>query len=1127
MLLSFMMDKASFSKLQLFLLGPPQIKLNGLFVNIEERKAIALLAYLAVSGARHSRDALSTMLWPEQSQGNARASLRHALWSLKAVGLDSSIDKRPGEISLHPQYWLDLDEFNKLIAEHRQHGHAPGEGCSICLASLAEAITLYKDDFLAGFTLRDSPEFDEWQYFQREHWKQLLAYALECMARWHMNMGEWAQATEYARRWVSLDPLQEPAQRWLMRIYTGSGKRSLALRQYETLKKLLSEELGTAAEIETSGLADVIRSGMPVVQGWEPSVGEVVSQTPASPHIHSQLRDRLGESVVTFKQLGPRGAMNDSPFIGSVSQARSAPFLERESFIERLTILLSSVRVEGGRMVFLGAEAGGGKTMLIRRFCVEMQKKARIFIGICDPLSTPRPLGPLWDIADEVDIELSRMIRDGEKPERIFHAFLETLRRAETPYLVVIEDVHWSNEATLDLLRLIGRRIESTHALVIASFRDDEVEGRHPVRILLGDLATSSGIERFHLPPLSKQAVGTLVASSRLDLDEVYRRTGGNPFYITEMLASGLNRLPDTVRDAVLVRAARLSSSARSVLDFAAVVGPSAEVWLLMGMSNQEANAVEECLAAGMLLAREDGMEFRHALAQQAILEAISPPRLQVLHSRALEGLRGVKMNPGGLARLAHHAEGARDHQAVLEYAPAAARQASEAGAHRQAAAQYERVLRFANRQPAQERAQLWQAYARECFLCDRHGPALHALEEAEQLWREIGDRLEEGDNLDQQSSCLYNLGRFGQAEQANRKAIEILSAFPGSPQLAHAYCRQSSFLAFASDYEAAVTVGKKAIELGERIGDVQTLIRAHNLIGVSLIYCGEPIGQAHVEHSIALAREVNDHIGVAMGYSNLGRWVGLMIGWDAGNSFITEGLEHCAEFEMDYYKFNLLATQADAQLYQGHWSSIKETLQFILSQQNVAADTRFWALVELGRLHARRGDPGVSAILNPALELAEQFGVLQFLAPARAARAEASWLAGEPDRVLEEVRAVYDLAVQKRHIWYSGELAYWLWRAGEVFDPPDWAMPVFVKQIRGDWASAAAEWQHRGCPYERAWALADGDEEARLTALEIFDQLGAAPAATMLRRQLQAQGAQRLPRGRRQATLQNLQIKN
>ena len=1084
------------SGLRISLLGPPHFELHGSLTAVQERKAIVLLVYLAVSSARHSRDALATMLWPKQSQSAARASLRHALWSLRKAGLGEIIDVEREKLGIHPPYWLDVIEFNQLLNKHRQHGHAPGASCSQCLSFLMDAISLYKDDFLAGFTLRDSPQFDEWQYFQREHCKQLLAYALECLARWHVHVAEWEPAIEHARRWVALDSLHEPAQRWLMLAYAGNNQRNLALRQYEALKRILDEELGTTPEKETVDLAEAIYAGKLVLN---------VQELPAldkEPQNQSQLDGEPGQAGEALQQMRLQPITDGSLQIRSLSMKSQTSFLEREPFIEKLTKLLLRARAGEGRMVFLGAEAGGGKTTLIQHFCAGAQETTHVSIGICDPLSTPQPMGPLWDIAAEMGGDFAYLIRAGEKPERIFRAFLENLRREQTFHLVIFEDVHWGDEATLDLLRFIGRRIESTYALVIASFRDDEIEGQHPLRILLGDLATASGIERLHLPPLSRQAVGVLVAGSELDPDMVYTRTGGNPFLVAEMLASGVDRIPDSARDAVLVRAARLTQPARSVLDLAAVIGPRVETSLLVEMTGAEVDAIEECLSVGMLRARGGELEFRHELAWQTVLEAISPPRSLLLHRRALEVLRGSLMGSGDLARLAHHAESAADSQAVLEYAPAAARQAAAAGAHRQSAAQYERALRFSSRLPGKERGQLLQAYARECHLNDWNAAALQALEEAGQFWKESGDHLKEGDNLCRQTMCLIPLGKYVEANQVILLAIEILSALPPSSELAYAYSQYARILTYNSEYSAAISMAQKAIDLGERFKDSDhTLIRAHNTIGISLIYTAEAGGQAQLEQSIVLAEEVQDHAGVALGYANLSRWTGIMYGWDIANQYIAKGLAYCAEFELDFHNYFLLASQASAHLYQGHWSEAEETAKFILSQQNLSADTRFWASLVLGRVRTLRGDPENSSMLNEALALAKQFGTLMFLAPALATLAEAAWLAGEPNRSLVEVRSVYNLAVMKQHIWFTGELAFWLWRAGEEIDLPDWAMPVFASQIRGDWAAAAAEWQRRRCPYEHAWALAVGDAEARLTSLQIFEQLGAAPAIAKLKR--------------------------
>jgi DNA-binding CsgD family transcriptional regulator len=186
-----------------------------------------------------------------------------------------------------------------------------------------------------------------------------------------------------------------------------------------------------------------------------------------------------------------------------------------------------------------------------------------------------------------------------------------------------------------------------------------------------------------------------------------------------------------------------------------------------------------------------------------------------------------------------------------------------------------------------------------------------------------------------------------------------------------------------------------------------------------------------------------------------------------------------------------------------------------VLQRPGVSAISRIMALLALGRLRARRGDPDTATLLDEALALAEQTQTLQRIAPVRAARAEAAWLASDRERTLDEARAAYDLSVSKRHPWFTGELAWWQWRAGESIPAPEWCAPPFALHIAGDWRAAASEWERLGCPYEQARALADGDEVAQRAALDIFERLGARPAMETVRQKLQAIPARRLEKAK------------
>jgi DNA-binding CsgD family transcriptional regulator/tetratricopeptide (TPR) repeat protein len=791
--------------------------------------------------------------------------------------------------------------------------------------------------------------------------------------------------------------------------------------------------------------------------------------------------------------------------------------LERELLLDSLESCLDHAAAGEGLMVLVSGEAGIGKTALMQHFCSTAARGARVLLGACDAMHTPRPLGPLFDIASVMGGDLAAALHRAERREFILDLFLQALSAATTPVVVVFEDAHWADDATLDLLRFLGRRVSGTRALVIVTYRDDEVGPRHPLRTLIGDLATGGAIRRLTLPPLSHAAVVRLASGSDLDAAELHRVTNGNPFFVTEVLAAGMSGVPATVRDAVMARVARLPDEARKVLEAASVIGREADPELL-GALGSSVEAIEVCLGAGMLESTAAMLAFRHELVRDAVYHALSTPRRQGLHRAVLTALEA---RPAGLvdpAALAHHAAGAGDAAAVLRLAPFAAQAAAHLGAHREAYAQYAQALAHAHALPGDQHAELLEAFAVQCEFVDEIAEGIRARSQAAELWRGFGQQARWGKNLALLADSYVRAGDNAAAEAVAAQAVEVLEAVGRIPELAWAYRIQKFLRMLDRDASAAAEWGAKAIALATELDDAAHLAAAHLNVGTALLMAGDGGYEGHFERTIALGIEHDLPDRVAGAYSNLGTGCGELHRFAEASDYLSKAIALTEDRDLDYLRRYTLSWLALVRMYQGEWSEATGIALGVASRPRVAAISRIMALVALGRIRARRGDPEAWPVLDEALELALGTGTLQRLGPVHAARAEAAWLSGDPDSVRSEAAAAWDLAERYRHPWFVGELGYWRWLAGDgtvLENLPGFAAKPFVLQITGSVVAAADAWQQLGCPYEAARALAESSEEADLrSALDRFTMLGAQPAAAIVTRRLREGGARGIPRG-------------
>ena len=519
--------------------------------------------------------------------------------------------------------------------------------------------------------------------------------------------------------------------------------------------------------------------------------------------------------------------------------------------------------------------------------------------------------------------------------------------------------------------------------MIIVTYRDDEMATDHPLRHVLGDLPHRS-VTRLRLPPLSEAAVDTLTRRAGRPIEDLYAVTGGNPFFVTEALASKDPGIPVTVSDAVLSRVTRLSVAAREMLELVSVIPAKAEIWLVEEMIHPSTTVLEECLGAGMLRSDGEALAFRHELARRATEASLGVPRQRTLHSRVLERLLERKSETL-LPRIVHHAVQAGDTATVIEYAPAAARQAAALNSHREAASHYTTALNYADSLAPEDRAELLECCSYEYYLSGQVDKALMVRRQAIELWKELGDELRWGDNLRWVSRLSWGVGHRKEAEDYGAEAVTILENLPPGPELAMAYSNRAQLHMLAQELEDAVSWGSRAIELAQKLGATETLVHALNNVGTAELFAYNDEGRIKLEESLQLALANNLHHHAARAYTNLASLTVKNRKYDLAVDYLENGIAHSTEYDL-FYKLHLLASRARLHFDKGNWDQAADDASFVLGHSRVAAVTKISALAVLGHLRVRRGDPDAAGLLAEAHNLAVESGELQRVGPVASA---------------------------------------------------------------------------------------------------------------------------------------------
>jgi DNA-binding CsgD family transcriptional regulator len=799
--------------------------------------------------------------------------------------------------------------------------------------------------------------------------------------------------------------------------------------------------------------------------------------------------------------------------------------IERDKQLSMLTALAKSAGAGRGHIALVSGDAGIGKTVLIRQLRLALPATWRTALGGCDALFTPRPLGPVQDMAGVLGQEVDTLIRGGADRQALYAALLNALGDGQGPFLLIWEDLHWADHATLDLLRYLGRRIALLPVLLVITFRGNETGDDHPLRKAIADLPGASCSD-ITLNPLTPKAVGQVARAHGLSGQWLYQATAGNPFKVSEIIAAhaGEGPLPASVREAVTARQARLDPAARELLELVSVIPAAVPAALLHQLAPDMAETmIADLTAQGILQASPSGdLRFRHEIARQATLDRIPAVRRRAHHAGILAALRALG---GGahLDQMVHHAASALDTEAVLEIAPEAAARAAATGAHREAAAHLGTALKFVDAAAPELAAALYEQWAYESALAARiDDEVLDARRHAITLWRLLGRQDKVGENLRWLSRLHWYRGEAPEAARLADQAIRVLEKLPPSAEQAMAYSLRSQLHMLNDQMDDAVAWGERALALEAQFPNPEIRAHALNNIGTALVFRGRTEGEAMLEDSLAVSLAHGLHEQAARAYTNLSEYAVEFRRFEIAERVLSEGIAFDTEHDLDAWTYYLSGRQALLRLEQGRLKDAETISRGVLAREDLTLVMRLPARQVLARACLRLGSPDAGALMNAAYEDALATDELQHVVPARLTIIEHGWLSGNLAAGQEHLAALLALSGADRHAWNLGERAVWARRYGlaapdeRLIDLPE----PFRRELDGDLAGAAAAWDALGMPYAAALVRLQSDEgEVIGAAVRELGAMSAQAAADFGRRRAAQLGLSRaLPRARRGA---------
>ncbi len=759
--------------------------------------------------------------------------------------------------------------------------------------------------------------------------------------------------------------------------------------------------------------------------------------------------------------------------------------LERAVQIEQLARSFNAADQGRGRVSAVLGEAGVGKTSLVEAFARDVAVRARVLRGACEDLSISEPLGPLRDLARGAGWSLPRDLQDVSSLD----LFLEALRvfsNSEHATVVAVEDLHWADDATLDWIRFLGRRITKTRILLVLTARNDTADAQKRIRRVLADIPADA-LVRIEVPLLSLDAVAQLTRATPLDARTLHKATAGNAFFVSEaILSGGLETTPAGIQDSVLLRADQLGPDARAALDLVSIFPAQVEASLVSDLIGEEAaHPVRQCVDAGLLVEAGTSLRFRHEVARRVVERSLGHGHRKELHRQVLASLSARDDVP--VANVVHHARAAEDFELLRAMAPAAAESASRIGAHREAASILAAALDSPGSETLPDRAHLLMRLAIELHLMGRIADAMGRLSEALRLFEAAGDHVGAGNGLRWMSRLSYFAGDRVAAERHGTAALVRLQGERDSPELAMAHSNLSQLAMLADDVAPALEHGRTAADLARRLDRPDILSHALNNMGAARQWTDEAAAWRDLAESLDLARRNDLQEHAARAYTNMACMLVHRRQHDQACHLLKEGIGYCMDRDLDTWRDYMRSWQAEVLLRIGHWDEAAVIAQQVLGNPEATPLARFPACVALARLRARRGDPA-GDLFGEIEGYLVRGRELQRLAPYAVLQAERAWMTAdgtdEAITLLQEALALMPNTsiYQDVPLWLSllSDRDTQAARFGEAFPPAE------------------------DMPFERAVVLSLGSDSQRAMAATILKALQANGAL----RRLQAGGA-------------------